>query len=182
MAPKQPGSGANPGEEPRWVTLQDGRRFELAAPAERFGARLIDSILLAAVSLAILAAALFAISIADDAADVDVVVFAVLTGLLLILFIAAAYETAMVTRRGQTVGKIALGIKVVRTEGDENPAWRSALKRWALPSLPGVIFWLVFTPLVSLVGPVLIYFSLTWDQSRQGWHDKFAETFVVRVS
>jgi uncharacterized RDD family membrane protein YckC len=81
-----------------------------------------------------------------------------------IIFSLAYYIVAW-TRSGQTVAKVALGIKVVGPDG-QPPSGGQAVLRY--------LGYLVSSILVSL-GFIWILF----DRKRQGWHDKIAQTYVV---
>lgn len=125
----------------------------------RFAARLIDGVILVAAA----------------------VLFAVLTGgaglllaTVLIGAVEAAYEITMLTRRGQTLGKMAMGIRVVGAQG-QLPDARSALLRWGLPFVLQVI------PVIGWVLAAGCYLSAAFDRQRRGFHDKVAGTWVVAV-
>jgi uncharacterized RDD family membrane protein YckC len=70
--------------------------------------------------------------------------------------------------RGQTLGKMAVGIKVVDEKGN-----KPGLRRAAFREILG-----------KIVSAIVIYFGFLWiirDGQKQGWHDKIAGTYVVRV-
>jgi len=71
--------------------------------------------------------------------------------------------------KGQTPGKMALGIRVVDEQGN-----KPGLERAALREIAG--------RLVSSVTFLLGFLWIIWDGRRQGWHDKIARTFVVRAA
>ncbi len=84
------------------------------------------------------------------------------------------YEGTMLTARGQTVGKMAMGIRVAMLENGAVPVGRPGWTRAAVYALPpivpccGALFWLVNVAWVL------------WDQPyRQALHDKAAHTVVV---
>jgi uncharacterized RDD family membrane protein YckC len=84
---------------------------------------------------------------------------------------ASIYYAAMNgSRRGQTVGKMALGIAVrdART-GAPIGFWR-ALGRYLVTI---VFHWLLYIPYV------LDSLAPLWDARRQAWHDKVAHSVVV---
>ena len=66
-------------------------------------------------------------------------------------------------------------IMVVRAENGEVPGWGKSIGRWILPGLLGLI------PVVGGLLVLLVYLSLLWDASRQGWHDKMGTTVVIDV-
>ena len=68
--------------------------------------------------------------------------------------------------KGQTLGKMALGIKVVNAAGSVPGLGRAALRE-----IPGKI--------VSTIAVCLGFLWVIWDGQKQGWHDKIASTHVV---
>lgn len=70
--------------------------------------------------------------------------------------------------RGQTLGKMALGIKVVNAAGSVPGLGRAALRE-----IPGKI--------LSTIAVCLGFLWVIWDGQKQGWHDKIASTHVVRL-
>ena len=83
------------------------------------------------------------------------------------LVISAAYWLGFWVWRGQTPGKMALGIKVIRT--DSSPVkWQCALCRFL-----GYI--------VSVVTLFIGFIWIAFDGRKQGVHDKIADTYVVKL-
>jgi hypothetical protein len=81
--------------------------------------------------------------------------------------IAIAYFIIMWTWKGTTIGSIALGLKIVRTDG--RPInFAVALVR-SLSSL--------FSATVLFLG----FLWTAWDAEKQAWHDKIAGTVVVKT-
>jgi len=70
--------------------------------------------------------------------------------------------------KGQTPGKMLVGIKVVNTQGD-----RPGLASAALREIPGKI--------ISAIVFCLGFLWIAWDMQKQGWHDKLAATYVLKV-
>lgn len=70
--------------------------------------------------------------------------------------------------KGQTLGKMAVGIRVVNAEGSI-PGLGSA----ALREIPGKI--------LSTIAIYLGFLWIIWDGQKQGWHDKIANTYVLKV-
>jgi uncharacterized RDD family membrane protein YckC len=76
------------------------------------------------------------------------------------------------SQKGQTLGKMALGIATrdINTGGPIGPG-RAALRRliytvlWALLFIPG---------LINVLSPL-------WDRRRQAWHDKAVSSDVIKV-
>jgi uncharacterized RDD family membrane protein YckC len=89
---------------------------------------------------------------------------------------AFVYETLMIALLGRTVGKIALGTRVVRLVDGHRPGWSEAVMRALVPLSLGAI------PRVGVFLGVLVYSLALWNPLRQGLHDKAAGTLVVRNS
>jgi uncharacterized RDD family membrane protein YckC len=81
--------------------------------------------------------------------------------------IDAAYFTYFYGYTGQTIGKMVCGLKVVSTEGGLI-GYRRAFLRWI-----GYI--------ISFYAFFLGFFWIVFDYNKQGWHDKIARTFVIKV-
>jgi uncharacterized RDD family membrane protein YckC len=88
--------------------------------------------------------------------------------------VAFLYDWIQHWQWGQTIGKRALGTRVVRDDGNPNLGAGPAGGRAALYA---------FAPLVPLVGSLFELLNelwLTWDPRRQCLHDKAAHTVVVK--
>jgi uncharacterized RDD family membrane protein YckC len=83
--------------------------------------------------------------------------------------IGAVYFTAMIgSSRGQTVGQMALGIRVIDFNNGGPIGYGRAFIRW----------------LVSIISYIVIflgYLWMLWDKEKQCWHDKAANDVVVPV-
>lgn len=86
------------------------------------------------------------------------------------------YETVLVSRTGQTLGKIICRIKVVEWESGDLPTMQEALLRASVPGF-FLFLYLLFPPL--LLVPVLIYLTSIADTLYRGVHDKMAHTVVL---
>ncbi len=80
---------------------------------------------------------------------------------------AAYYLYFWVKQKGQTPGKKVMGIRIVRVDGKEID-WMTAVLRYV-----GYI--------VSGIPLALGFIWVAFDKQKQGWHDKIAGTFVVKV-
>lgn len=90
-----------------------------------------------------------------------------------------AYETILVARSGQTLGKLLCRIKVVEWSTGELPTPREAFLR---AIVPGIWFFLAllggtFGLLIFL--PVLVYLTSIADTLYRGVHDKAGDTIVL---
>jgi uncharacterized RDD family membrane protein YckC len=138
--------------------------LELSSIGRRFGAMWVDSFVLLAVLMPLFIAVGVAAATAGRAQP----------GLgfnVLAMVVAAAimfvYEGLMLSSRGQTLGKMAVGIKVVTPEGRDisgGQAWGRALTRQ------------VFFSYLSLVN----YLPALFTKQKTAIHDMAAKTRVVR--
>lgn len=142
---------------------------------QRVGARLIDGLLVSIPLIAVLIGTL---------SDIDAQVGltqqqrdSLFRAGLVVTVLSGVYEITLTAMRGQTIGKMALGIKVLRAEDGGRVGWGGAAIRWFVPAAVGRIP----EPAVSTVGTLLIYLWMLWDPMRQGLHDKAARTVVVRI-
>ena len=84
----------------------------------------------------------------------------------------AAYEILPTARLGRTLGKRAVGIEVVRADGDGPPSLGRAAFRFLV--LFGLI--VVFFPVLVLVS----FIASVRNPRKQMWHDRVGRTIVVR--
>lgn len=181
--PPAPGGQAylNPQAMTGWANLGTGGTVELASPGARLGARIIDGVIIIVVALVIffviLAQAIGTASGDSTATDDEAAAFAVgiILATLALVAAGAIYEVTMIALKGQTLGKMATSVKVIRADNGLLPGWGKSIGRWIIPAVLG------FVPFVGWLLSSLVYISLTWDRARQGWHDKAAATLVVKV-
>ena len=149
--------------------LATGDMVELARPLTRLVARIIDGAIFVLIGLFPLV-----VGLQDDFADQPLGVSLAWTA------IGLVYEVSLVATRGQTIGKMAMKIKIIRSGDGLLPGWDMSTVRWLVPAIPSLI---ALVPPLGLVGllSLVVYLSLTWDKVRQGWHDKAAKTLVVKV-
>jgi uncharacterized RDD family membrane protein YckC len=116
----------------------------------RFAGALIDNIIIGAVEIALtlgLGAGGYALGIV----------------------ISVVYYTALEGGpRGQTLGKMAVGIRVISFADGGPIGYGRAFLRWLGRILSGAVI-------------LLGYLWMLWDRERQTWHDKFANAVVVPV-
>lgn len=144
----------------------------LASIPVRALARIIDTILIAIVALALLSFT-GTIDVGEETVNVDAPVWLPFA----VLGISAAYEIALIAARGQTLGKMALGIRVAQRGVGANPTPNESITRWLVPNIAGVI------PLAELaaLAVLVVYLSAAVNPVRQGVHDRLARTVVVRT-
>ncbi len=84
----------------------------------------------------------------------------------------------MTRRRGQTVGKMVLGLRVVTADGSP-PGWRATFWRVLVEALPwGGLFQCLG---VVVVVPLVDWLWVAWSRQKRALHDLAAGTYVVRL-
>ncbi|MFE0646756.1 RDD family protein [Streptomyces sp. NPDC058877] len=172
---------------------------QVASMGLRLGARLIDSLIigivywvLTAVGMAGLVGATESI---DDCSGIDPMsdaydtclnnaaqqvgeaaggIVAAFFGTLFLLFIATLlYEWLMISLVGATLGKMALGLRVVKENTGGKPGLGGGFIRWIIPMLGAI---------VCGIGQLVVYLSPFFDSTgkTQGWHDRAAGTLVIK--
>lgn len=70
--------------------------------------------------------------------------------------------------RGQTLWKMAMGIKIVRTDSRKKPSGF-------------ILFSRPITKIVSSIPLYLGFFWIGWDKKKQWWHDKICDTVIIET-
>jgi uncharacterized RDD family membrane protein YckC len=80
----------------------------------------------------------------------------------------------LIALKGATLGKMAVGIRVVRVVDGQVPGWGPSFARWGMAIGIGIV--------TCGLGTLLVDISPFFDSSgnNQGWHDKVAKTVVIR--
>ncbi|MFD5898405.1 RDD family protein [Streptomyces sp. NPDC060366] len=194
--PSMPSTGADPAAGQPVVPwkppvsdpfLQAAQAQASARPAglgKRFAARLIDSVVLlgivGAVSVPLVSKALAHIDDKVEAAKqtgetvtvwlIDGTTAGYFGGVLAaLLVIGVLYEALPTAKWGRTLGKKLCGLEVRDIESFEAPSFGSALRRWLVYGVLGVL-------VVGVLNVLWCVFDRPW---RQCWHDKAARTFVA---
>ncbi len=182
-APPLPGYGAPGGP-------QDGPAGRLA----RLGAGILDSVIL---SIAAVPAALISIrwdkmqeSIESGEPVTDPLdlynIPVLLVGYAVVFVLGFAYFTVLHAKFGQTLGKKAFGIRVVKASDQSAVTWGQAFGRqafvYAITIVTVVLNFL--TPAAGILGLVGLIDNawILWDERRQALHDKVAGTVVMKAS
>jgi len=91
------------------------------------------------------------------------------------------YEALMIHYRGATVGKMAMGVRVVDSQSSERPSLAQSLIRPWIKLLFGlVILNSSFVSLIYLIFGLANFSSIALDENRQALYDKVAKTAVLR--
>jgi uncharacterized RDD family membrane protein YckC len=126
-----------------------------SGPRASFGRRLVAAII-DGILLGIVGAIFYAISRT--------------LGYVVQLLLTIAYLTYLEgSPSGQTVGKKAMGIRVIDFRTGGSIGYGRAFIRW-------------IGRYVSAIACLLGYFWMLWDKEKQTWHDKFANDVVVPES
>ena len=146
--------------------------LELGGVGRRLLAVWLDGFITALASYAILIPVMIAVGAAGAAAGPGSGSDALPVALMLVIYpvflgIPVVYEGLMLQRRGQTVGKMAAGVRVVTPEGKDigkGQAWGRAAVKLLLGSCMGID-----------------YIPAFFTRERTCFHDMIARTRVVRV-
>lgn len=86
---------------------------------------------------------------------------------LIFFLLTLAYFVTLWALRGQTIGKMILGLKILKT--DYTPLeWNNAVKRF-------------FCSLLCILTLFIGFIVIAFDEKKQGLHDKLADTYVVKI-
>ncbi len=151
-----------------WTTqAPEAPAQQLASIAQRVGGALVDGLLTSMVVV---------IPLLLGLVEIDRIETSVPGPIVLGLFLFGAIYTIVPTALwGQTLGKIAVGSRVVAVDDGSLPGWRRSALRWALPGVVGRL------PYIGLWVGLAVMASLVFDPRRRGLHDRLAGTIVVRV-
>lgn len=196
MAPGQPGYGYGyPGAVGAPGTVQASNGYinlhhlgtlQLANMGQRFVARLLDGVILGviiSIAMAIGLAGSVGLTADCDPASVDYntcmqdasssIVATAFTMMAVISGFMLLYEWLMISFVGATLGKMIMGLRVLRESTGQVPGVGSGFIRYIIP---------VAGALLCYIGALLVYLSPFFDNSGklQGWHDRAAGTIVIK--
>lgn len=180
--PPMPPGGANPYAAPTAAVrdMRDEGDVVLATRLSRLGAALLDAAIFAvpAMVAAIMLPAYqqYVLRSGGDAGPGDFSAGAAIVMMLLGLAIIAllVMQFVLLYRRGQTVGKKIVGIRIVRPDGTRASFPRLLFLRYGLPGLIGAI------PFVGVVFS-LVNVLFIFGEERRCLHDRIADTIVVNT-
>ena len=87
--------------------------------------------------------------------------------------LAFVYEFLMIALLGRTVGKFALGTRVVRVDDASDIMWSSSAIRALVPLAAGAI------PGIGMFASIAVYATASFDRRQQGLHDKACGSIVI---
>jgi uncharacterized RDD family membrane protein YckC len=146
----------------------------------RFGARFIDGLILMVPMMIIFFMAIFPKIVASRGVPPNPAnplgvfmatgIFTFIIGSIVVTII---YEASMLKSKGATLGKMACGLKVIRSDG-RSLGWGTSIGR--------VLMWHVVTSGIPYVNWVLILVSVIMlgsDSEKRSLHDRVCDTRVV---
>jgi uncharacterized RDD family membrane protein YckC len=148
-------------KEPSLHKKPENYALEYAGFWLRLGAGVLD-----AIFLFLLLFFLYSV-VGDYFYDIYSSFFSMFAAGVISLLIKFSYFISFWVWKGQTPGKMIAGIKIIRT--DSSPLdWTHAVLRFV-----GYI--------ASTLALFLGFICITFDPKKQGWHDKLADTYVVKL-
>ena len=132
----------------------------------RFVAYMLDSFLIGIIQVILGFLIGFVISMMGVAVEGDPAISTVLWIFGAVL--SLGYAVFFTGYCGQTPGKMALRIKVIRTDGSQISYGRAALRE-----IPGKF--------ISSILLAIGYIMVAFDRHKQGLHDKIADTYVIKL-
>lgn len=150
----------------------------------RVGAAIIDSIIITVPAI-LIGVVIFggagAAAVGDETAGVIAFIIGTLLYVAIVLVIALLYAPLLMKREGrangQTWGKQALGIRVVRADGQSMSFGFAALREVVVKGLLGAVagsFTFGIANLLDLLWPL-------WDDQNRALHDMIVNTRVIRA-
>jgi uncharacterized RDD family membrane protein YckC len=155
-------------------------RYPLAGWWSRVGATLIDGIIIGVGALLIMAlfGSVFSIGFfASDEAGVVAVIVGLMLSFVAIAIVALLYAPLMMARtNGKTLGRMALGIRVVRANGQPMTFGFAMLREVAVKAL---LFGIAGSITFGLANLADVLWPL-WDDENRALHDFVVNTRTVR--
>ena len=143
---------------------------------QRLGASLLDGLIVGVVGtiisfvLNLVMAIVFGVTggSSNSTAAAGIGITMILLGLI-VCVLEIGYFVYFIGAKGQTLGKMALKIKVIKKDTGQVPGFGSALLRETIGK--------VISGMIMALG----YLWMLWDKDKQTWHDKIAGTVVVKI-
>jgi len=167
----------NPAAQQQSTLPHETGEFELAGWWSRVGAALIDSIVMLAL-LFLVALPVVGVGITGDDGSGGVTIGAIVVAVLLYALIALLYAPVLMSRwNGATIGKRALGIRVMRADGAKLSFGDAVLREVVFK---GLVVNIASQLTVGLAGLANFLWPL-WDTENRAGHDFMAKTRVVKA-
>jgi uncharacterized RDD family membrane protein YckC len=149
--------------------------MEYASRLQRFIAFIIDVIVLAVIVGILTAIGIVEFSVSEEASTTDGLIQAI---------IVVAYYVILTVAFGATLGKMAMGMKVVDRDGNKAGAGPVLIREVIARALGALLASVVGAGIGEAVGlavAIIIVIMILFDERRQGLHDKIGGTFVVKA-
>ncbi len=139
----------------------------------RFVAYMIDALIVTAVSVLVIGICVGVVILTDESLDLEnpggIVIGAVLVVIAVLIVINWLYEALMTSSpRGATLGKLALGLRIVRADGAQLSFGRATARHFLK---------FMITPLVPLA---IGYLMAAFTNRKRALHDILADTLVIK--
>jgi uncharacterized RDD family membrane protein YckC len=174
-SPPPPGAGGYGAP----VVASSGR-YELAGWWSRAGAQLIDGIIISIGALVILAifGAVFSVGFfGGEETGVGAVVVGLVLGTIAVAIVALLYAPLMMSRtNGKTLGRMAVGIRVMRADGGPMTFGFAMLREVVIKSL---LFGILSSITAGIASLLDVLWPL-WDDENRALHDFIVNTRVVK--
>jgi len=146
------------------LRVKESTPFDFAGFVPRFSAFLIDLIIVIGITITVSS---LGIIIAAKTSSLDISDIIIITAqvFFFLLFLSSTYFVFLEGYSGQTIGKMIMGIKVIKDDGNTIDLV-SAFTRW----------------IVSFISASFLFLGFIWalfDRRSQTWHDKITGTIVV---
>jgi uncharacterized RDD family membrane protein YckC len=173
-----PGAGGPPASAPPGALVG---RHVLAGWWSRVGAQVIDGIIIGIGGLVLLIAITAPFSLfffgGEDVGFVSIIV-GLLFATLCVTIVAFLYAPAMMARtNGQTLGRMVVGIRVVRAKGQPMTFGFAMLREVAVKAL---LFGIASSLTFGLASLLDVLWPL-WDEENRALHDFIVDTRVIRA-
>jgi uncharacterized RDD family membrane protein YckC len=159
-----------------FFTPAGGEPQQLSGYGARVGAFFLDVLVVFGLQFALGFAIGIAVAASGGKVSDDRALFQALS-IVLGLLVTLAYLTILESRKGahngQTLGKQATGIRIVRDDGKQMTFGRALLREGVGKQLLGIITLYIYL--------VVDYLWPLWDRENQALHDKIASTHVIVV-
>ena len=175
-SPPPPGAG---GPVPSYSGTTEGGRPQLSGWWRRVGAALIDGLIVGIGSAVLFVAITAPFSIgffANDTVGVVAVLVGALLAVVCVAVVSFLYAPFLMARtNGKTLGRMALGIRVIRANGQPMTFWFAMLREVVIKAL---LFGFVSSFTFGIASLLDVVWPL-WDEENRALHDFIVNTRVI---
>jgi uncharacterized RDD family membrane protein YckC len=149
----------------------------LAGWGSRFGAVLLDGLVILAAAIVLFAPGIVALVAGADAFGIILLILGGIAYLVVAVMYGAYFTARDGDRNGQTLGKQWVGIRAVRDNGQPFDIGSGLMREFVIKNL---LFWTVGSWFLY-IPPLLDSLWPLWDDQNRALHDMIASTHVVRA-